>query len=71
MKFQIIGACIEVHRILGSGFQEVIYKDAMELEFIERSISFLRDGEYSVSDKGQVLRHKFFCRFYRIQQYNC
>ena len=30
--FQIIGCCMEVHRELGKGHDEVIYKDALEIE---------------------------------------
>ena len=32
--YEIIGVCMEVQRTLGYGFSEVIYKDAMEMEFI-------------------------------------
>ena len=61
--YEIVGACMEVHRTLGFGFQEVIYKDAMELEFVERQINFLREDEYSVNYKGKILKHKFFSDF--------
>ena len=61
--YEIVGACMEVHRTLGFGFQEVIYKDAMELEFVERQISFLREDEYSVNYKGKILKHKFLTDF--------
>ena len=61
--YKIIGACMEVHRTLGFGFLEVIYKDAMELEFIERKIEFTREGEQSVNYKGKILKHKFFSDF--------
>jgi GxxExxY protein len=61
--YEIIGACMEVHRTLGFGFLEVIYKDAMELEFIERKIEFTRENEHSVNYKGKTLKHKFFADF--------
>lgn len=61
--YEIIGACMEVHRTLGFGFLEVIYKDAMELEFMERQIKFLREDEHSVTYKGKILKHKFFADF--------
>lgn len=32
-SYQIIGICMEVHRILGKGLLEVVYKDAIEIEF--------------------------------------
>ena len=61
--YEIVGACMEVHRTLGFGFLEVIYKDAMELEFVEKQIGFLREDEISVNYKGKILKHKFFTDF--------
>lgn len=29
-SYEIIGICMEVHRILGKGFLEIVYKDALE-----------------------------------------
>jgi GxxExxY protein len=31
--YQIIGICMKIHSILGKGFKEVVYKDAIEVEF--------------------------------------
>ena len=31
--YKIIGVAMEVHRILGKGFSEIVYKDAIEYEF--------------------------------------
>ena len=36
----IVGYCMEVWKTLGYGFSEVIYKDAMELEFVENRIPY-------------------------------
>ncbi len=30
--YQIIGICMEIHRELGFGFSEIVYKDAIEME---------------------------------------
>lgn len=61
--YKIIGICMEVHRNLGSGLLEVIYKDALEIEFKENNISFEREKEFSIEYKGQILPHKFYADF--------
>ena len=44
----ILGCAFEVHKILGNGFQEVIYQRALEEEFNIRGISFLREFEMPI-----------------------
>ncbi len=61
--FTIVGHCIEVWKMLGYGFSEVIYKDAMEVEFVEGRIPYIREGELPVYYKGKMLRHKFKADF--------
>ena len=62
-SFKIIGGCMEVHRELGKGHDEVIYKDALEIEFARNSIAFAREQEYKLTYKGVVLPHKYFADF--------
>jgi len=61
----IIGAAIEVHRHLGSGFLEPVYQEALELELETRKIRFAREVELPVFYKGQPLalryRGDFIC----------
>ncbi|MBS0026073.1 GxxExxY protein [Chitinophaga sp. 22321] len=49
---KIIGCAMHVHRILGSGFQEVIYQRALAIEMAENGIHFEREKEISVYYKG-------------------
>lgn len=44
--YKIIGICMEVHRNLGPGLLEVIYKDALEIEFRQNNIPFVREKEF-------------------------
>ena len=37
---------MEVHRELGPGFSEVIYKDALEIEFKNHNIPYVREKEF-------------------------
>ncbi len=32
-SYEIIGVCMETHRVLGSGFLEAVYQEALEKEF--------------------------------------
>ncbi|HAP35202.1 MAG TPA: GxxExxY protein [Bacteroidetes bacterium] len=59
----IIGICMEIHRILGKGLFEIVYKDALEYEFKTKAIVFEREKEYSIQYKDIILPHKFFADF--------
>ena len=62
-SYQIIGICMEVHRILGKGLLEIVYKDAIEYEFYKKGISYEREKKYEVNYKGIILPHYFFADF--------
>ncbi|MEX0906630.1 MAG: GxxExxY protein [Balneolaceae bacterium] len=59
----IIGIGIEIHRTLGFGFLEIVYKDAFEYEFRQQDILFEREKKYDVSYKNIILPHKFYADF--------
>ena len=62
-SYKIIGTCFEVHNNLGAGFLEIVYKDALELEFRKAGIPFEREVKYEVNYKGIILPHKFYADF--------
>ncbi|MFZ6034291.1 MAG: GxxExxY protein [Melioribacter sp.] len=62
-SYKIIGLCMEVHNNLGKGFLEIVYKDALELEFSRCNVPFEREKEYEVNYKGIILPHKFYADF--------
>lgn len=51
----VIGAALEVHRILGPGFLESVYEEALAIELQLRGISFDRQKTISVSYKGHQI----------------
>ncbi len=61
--YKIIGVCMEVHNNLGPGFLEIVYKDALELEFRTNGIPYEREKKYEVNYKGIILPHKFYADF--------
>ena len=49
---KIIGCAQEVHRVLGNGFQEVIYQRALAVEMTARGLEFSREYEMQILYKG-------------------
>ena len=60
---KIIRLAIEVHKILGPGFLEIVYKDALEHEMNLNDYLFRREYEYQVPYKEIILKHKFYADF--------
>lgn len=52
----IIGAAIEVYRVLGAGLLESVYEEALCHEFELRGIGFQRQIEINVVYKGKVIK---------------
>ncbi|OFX16860.1 MAG: NADH:ubiquinone oxidoreductase [Bacteroidetes bacterium GWA2_31_9] len=61
--YEIVGVCMEVHKQLGKGFLEIVYKDAIEYEFKKRNIFYEREKEYIIQYKDIILPHKFYADF--------
>ena len=62
-SYKIIGICMEVHRILGKGFLEIVYKDALEYEFKQQNILYEREKKYEIEYKNIILPHHFYADF--------
>ena len=54
---------MEVHNTLGPGFLEIVYKDALELEFRKAKIPYQREKPYEIDYKGDILPHDFNADF--------
>jgi len=59
----VIGLAITVHRILGPGFLESVYQEALAYELKQASISFEREKEMPVPYESMVLDVGFRCDF--------
>lgn len=55
LSYEIIGAAMEVHRILGPGFLEAIYQAALAHELTLQQISFEQFKDLSVIYKTQIV----------------
>jgi GxxExxY protein len=58
--FQLVGLCMEIHRELGKGHDEVIYKDALVIELTRAAIPFSRERNYEITYKGAILPHCYY-----------
>ena len=61
--FKLVGLCMEIHRELGKGLDEVIYKDAFVIELQRAPISYSRENKYEIVYKGVVLPHFYYADF--------
>ncbi len=51
----VIGAAIEVHRVLGPGYLESVYEEALVVELTLRGIPFERQKSVGVDYKGHAV----------------
>ncbi len=49
---KVIGAAMQVHKVLGNGFQEVIYQRALAIELKKNGLSFQRELEMPIFYDG-------------------
>jgi GxxExxY protein len=55
----IIGAAMEVHRVLGPGFLEGVYQEALGVELALQGVQHARELEFPVCYKGSTLERRF------------
>jgi GxxExxY protein len=61
--YSIVGICMDVYNTLGYGFLEIVYKDAMEIEFNENDMENIREKAFPIIYKGRCLKRTFFSDF--------
>jgi GxxExxY protein len=52
LTHKIIGCAMQVHRVLGNGFQEVIYQRALAIEMQKQGLAFEREMEMNIFYDG-------------------
>ena len=57
--FKIIGAAIEVHKVLGSGFLEAVYQEALEHELSLRLVPFVSQQSLEIQYKDMLLTKSY------------
>jgi GxxExxY protein len=59
LTHEVIGAAMEVHRVLGCGFLEAVYQEALEIELELRGIRFSRQPEIKIQYKHRTLSKSY------------
>ena len=62
-SYTIVGAAQEVHKILGAGFLEKVYQEALEVEFRKREIPFQREVQFNIEYKNEILKVNYIADF--------
>jgi len=62
-SYAIIGVAMAVHSSLGCGFLEPVYQEALEIEFSERGIDYVREAEIPVFFRDRRLKAFFRADF--------
>ena len=55
LTHKIIGCAMQVHSMLGNGFQEVIYQRSLAIEFSFQGLSFVREQEMEIFCRDQAV----------------
>ena len=77
--FAVIGAAMEVHKILGPGFLEAVYQVALERELTLRGIPFeskvklpvtYKDVEVGIYEADLIVDKKFIIEIKAVSKFN-
>ena len=62
-SFAVVGAAQHVHSVLGPGFLEEVYQEALEIEFQRRGIPYEREKRLSINYDGIPLSKYYIADF--------
>lgn len=64
LVYKVVGACIEVHKVLGPGLLESVYHKCLEKELTIRNINFKSEYKIPFNYKGLELNIDLRCDLY-------
>lgn len=62
-SYAINGAAMHVYNVLGYGFLESVYQEALEIEFLKRGIPYEREKELKIYYGGKAMRQTYRADF--------
>lgn len=66
--YNIIGACMIVHKELGNAFLEPVYQEALEIELLKQKLPFEREKHLEIYYNGVLLTKKYIADFLCYEQ---
>ena len=64
LTYEVLGATIEVHKLMGRGLLESVYQECLKEELLHRKINFLSELKIPVVYKSKQLSIDFRCDFF-------
>ncbi|MCA9940414.1 MAG: GxxExxY protein [Anaerolineales bacterium] len=61
--YRVVGAAMEVSNVLGAGFLEAVYQEALEIELKSRALPFVAQPTIRIAYKGQLLAKAYIPDF--------
>jgi len=61
--YKIVGAAMEVYNVLGPGFLEAVYQEALEIELADRGTPFEPQKDLRIVFKGRTLKKMYTADF--------
>jgi GxxExxY protein len=62
--YEVVGAAMEVHSVLGHGMAEAIYQEALAVEMKKRGMEAEREKELRLQYKDVILKKTYFADFF-------
>jgi GxxExxY protein len=67
-SYRLIGACMEVHKKMGTGFLEPVYQEALEKEFGIREVPFIKQKKLELYYNEEKLKKYYVADFICFDQ---
>ncbi|MCB9336280.1 MAG: GxxExxY protein [Flavobacteriales bacterium] len=64
LTYEVVGAAIEVHKVMGKGLLESVYHECLKEELNHRKINFLSEFNIPVTYRNKELEIAFRCDLY-------
>ena len=61
--YEIINCALDVSNILGNGFLEAVYQEALEIEFNKRNLPFQSQKKLEIKYKDKILKKEYIADF--------